>query len=405
MVWARATPLRAASEKSFNSSARFIRFHHREVVIALILAIVCAVAVDRYFRHAEQSRHDEAVREITNATATLIVYDKQGQPDVLGVGIFITPDGRLITNRHVIKTGRIEAKLRSGAFYKLKNVIGDYEEYDLSILQFEGQGISYANLGDSDLVRVGQPILALVAQSSSGTTLTSGIVSNPKRTISSTIRELIEIAAPISSHVTNGGLFDTDGHVLGFISNEIIPPQLRQSLSGIFAIPINRLRAAINGNEKKSTTESPEYFYLQGVAAENNKQFDKAFEYYKKAVSLNPRYAYAYFGLGGIYYEQGDYDKQLEMYRKAAEYAPKDFDILFYLATAFEDKGLYSDAIAAYQRVLQIKPDHKDSMYQLGILYMMRGEKAKAIAIITALERLDPGSGGELKMLLTRMKW
>lgn len=181
--------------------------------------------------------------------------------------------------------------------------------------------------------------------------------------------------------IPNGGLFDDSGHVLGFISNLVVPPDLRKDTSTLFAIPIDRLKPVITGREKQAQADSADSLYSLGILAENQKNYDEAEHYFQQAIAVDPHYANAYFELGGIDYEDGDFDGQLAMYQKAAEYAPKDTDILFYLATAYEDKGLYDDAIGGYLRVLKLKPDHKDSLYQLGILYLTRGRQGQRIRI------------------------
>ncbi len=382
------------------------RSHRREVIIATVFAILCALATEPVRGWWTEHRLDEATRRILDATAILVARDRNNQPTAVGVGIFISPDGTLITNRHVVTNGGLEARLTTGAFYELRSQAGairSYSDYDFTILQFRGTGIPFVRLGTSGAIKARQQVLVLFPQPTFVPTFTSGFVSEPDRPIGPPLNSLIQITAPVTQTIPNGGLFDEDGRVLGFVSSAVVPPDLRKEISTLFAIPIDRLKPVINGREKQARADSADSLYSQGVLAENLKNYDQAMRYFREAIAIDPHYPNAYFQLGGIAYESGDYDGQLAMYQKAAQYAPEDAEILYYLATAYEEKGLYDQAIEEYEQVLRVKPDHKNALYQLGILYMTRGDKSRASAYAARLEQLEPASGAELRMILSRM--
>jgi tetratricopeptide (TPR) repeat protein len=92
------------------------------------------------------------------------------------------------------------------------------------------------------------------------------------------------------------------------------------------------------------------------------------------------------------------------MFKKAVELDPSNIDAHYSLATAYEDKEKYDLAIKEYEKVLELKPDDKDTMYSLGILYLIKNEKEKAFELVNKLERLNPGLGKELKILIDKMK-
>jgi tetratricopeptide (TPR) repeat protein len=394
-----------------HSIARFGREHKRELVIASVLAVLCAVAAAATVEFVRpwwlNRQRDEATRQILNATAILVSRDRNDQENAVGIGIFISPTGTLITNRHIVTSGGILARLPSGALYELKSSPGAiriYSDYDFTILQFQGTGIPYVALGDSDTIRAREHILALIPQPTFVPTFADGFVSEPNRPVGPPINGLIEINAPVARSIPNGGLFGDDARVLGFISSLVVPADLSKDVSTLFAIPINRLKPLINGQEKQVRADSADSLYSQGILAENRKQFEEATRYFQQAIAVDPHYANAYFELGGIDYDNGDFDGQLSMYEKAAEYAPKDTDILFYLATAYEDKQLYDQAIAEYLQVLRLNSEYKDALYQLDILYMTRGDKTAAATYAARLEPLDAGLAAELRMILSRMR-
>ena len=332
------------------------------------------------------------------------------KPFSQGSGIFITSNGILVTNYHVIKEVNLdltEAKLPSGAYFKFKKIIGIDEKSDIAILQFDAPKTpSVKSLGDSDKIQSGEKIVAIGAPLGFESTVTAGEISHPKRKLDS--MEFIQFTAPISSGSSGGGLFSDSGETLGIITLSIqIPPELQkevftQNLN--FAVPINIVKKVLNGEEKRFTEGSPQYFYSLGMLAKNKKEYDKAIEYYKRSIAIDNKYVDAYIDLGISYYKKGLYDEELKALKKAIQLNPNNSDAYYYLALAYEDKGLYNLAIAAYKKVLEIKPNDKDAIYQLGILYIVQGEKNKALDLIPKLTELNSGLGNELKTLLNRVK-
>jgi S1-C subfamily serine protease len=112
----------------------FIRHYTKEIIVALVLAIVAAIVIDRY----EKRKQLETTLDNLKAVATLVVSDKDGHVTSQGSGFFVTHDGVLATNYHVVKGGvEVIAKLPSGAFYMMRGVRDIDEPDDIAILQFD----------------------------------------------------------------------------------------------------------------------------------------------------------------------------------------------------------------------------------------------------------------------------
>ena len=82
------------------------------------------------------------VRKAKPAVVEILTYDEQNRLLKTGTGFFVSPDGVLLTNQHVISGGRsIIAKAPTGAAYFLKNVIIASEIYDVAELQFSATDV------------------------------------------------------------------------------------------------------------------------------------------------------------------------------------------------------------------------------------------------------------------------
>ena len=233
----------------------FIRHYLKEIIIALVLAVVAAIAIDRY----EHYVRTQTTLANLKAVATLVAMDSQGNTISQGSGFFITPNGVLVTNYHVIrKAADVIAHLPSGAFYKLKGIRDTDELADIAILQFDASDTPAVKaLGDSDELKIGDEVYAIGAPVGLEGTLAAGNVSNPFQSIDG--KRFIQFTAPISPGSSGGGLFDAAGEVVGITAASHNIPSgsqagLAQNLN--LAVPINDLKSELS-DEAGLVKESP----------------------------------------------------------------------------------------------------------------------------------------------------
>lgn len=401
-------PLENNSHKE-NRVIKFFKRWAKELIIALILAVIAVIVIDPIKRIRDISRlHNSSM-----AVALISTYDEDHKPLGTGSGFFIQGDcqaeeGTLVTNYHVLEGAditSIEAKLpNSSAYYKIKGVIGVDQFEDIAILLFDAKDIPSIRLGNSDSVEAGENIKAVgwpLGMEGSGNSVTNGVISNPKRTING--QDLIQFTATISSGNSGGVLINDSNKVIGITSSSInIPSDLQAEIQAQninLAVPINKVCSAIAGQKNISTKNSPYYYYSQATMASNQKNFDDAISNYKQAIEIDEKYVDAYLGLGVAYYEKGQFDLELEAYQKAIEIDPNNADSLWYLASAYEDLGKFDQALKYYQDALKVKPDDQINLYSLGIIYVVLGQKQNAAALVPALTKLNLGLGKEIELL------
>ena len=160
----------------------------------------------------------------------------------LGSGFIIDKDGYIVTNNHVIADAdEIKVKLNSGKEYDAK-IIGRDPSTDIALIKIKADSnYSVVNLGDSDVLKVGEWVVAIGSPFGLEHTVTAGIVSAKGRVIGSgPYDDFIQTDASINPGNSGGPLINMKGNVIG-INTAIIA-----SGQGIgFAVPVNMAKGVI----------------------------------------------------------------------------------------------------------------------------------------------------------------
>lgn len=158
----------------------------------------------------------------------------------VGSGVIINKDGHVLTNAHVIESASVIEVLLAKSKQKLTaKVLGTDIKTDLALLKIVGNvGLKPLELGDSDSLRVGDPVIAIGNPFGYSHTVTSGIISAKGRVIGNgPYDNFLQTDASIHPGNSGGPLLDINGRVIG------INTAVSEEGNGIgFAIPINIAR-------------------------------------------------------------------------------------------------------------------------------------------------------------------
>jgi S1-C subfamily serine protease len=179
------------------------------------------------------------------------VYVTLTKGAALGSGVIIDSRGYIVTNNHVVSGALSIQVVLSNGTKEPAQLTGTDAANDLAVLKIavpQG-GLSVATLGDSSQLQVGQEVLAIGNPLGETETVTNGIVSALKRTVSEgqggpTIQNAIQTDAPINPGNSGGALVDLQGNVVGIPTLTAIDPEFNTPANGVgFAIPSNRVKS------------------------------------------------------------------------------------------------------------------------------------------------------------------
>jgi len=155
-----------------------------------------------------------------------------------GSGFFISADGYIVTNNHVIADAvEISVKLADGREMTAR-VVGRDESTDLAVVKVEGRDFPFVSFEETAQPRVGDWVIAVGNPFGLGGTATAGIVSAQGRSIpdpTANYVDFIQIDAAINRGNSGGPTFDIYGRVIG-VNSAIYSPS-GGSVGIGFAIP------------------------------------------------------------------------------------------------------------------------------------------------------------------------
>jgi S1-C subfamily serine protease len=171
-------------------------------------------------------------------TTDYYLFEGPQQIQGIGSGFVFTPDGYILTNSHVVyRANQIKVTFPDRTQYRAQ-LIGVDIQTDLAVIRIDAVNLPVLEFGDSDKLRIGQPVLAVGNPLGFGHSVTSGVISALGRSLrgfsGNIIENIIQTDAALNPGNSGGPLVDIHGKVEG-VNTAIIP-----EAQGIcFSIPIN----------------------------------------------------------------------------------------------------------------------------------------------------------------------
>lgn len=131
--------------------------------------------------------------------------------------------------------------------------------------------------------------------------------------------------------------------------------------------------ATFEKRNDKSISKNPRAleFYSKGILETKKEDFNKAIIFFKKAVKIDPTFAYAWDNLGISYRKLNNYDKAIESYEKSLEIDPYGMMPLQNIAVVYQYKKKYQKAIDTYEKLAYLDENNPEIYYGIGQIYSL----------------------------------
>jgi S1-C subfamily serine protease len=188
----------------------------------------------------------EIVKEQADAVVFLRVTAKGGERRV-GTGFVVRQTGEILTNLHLVEDAKtVTVKLKNEDVYDDVVLLESDPRRDIALIKVRGWNLPVVRLGNSDLVQVGERVVAIGNPRGLEQTVTDGLISAIRDTGKG--YKLFQMSVPISTGSSGGPLFNMAGEAIGITAAYL---EGGQNLN--FAIPINYGLALLQGSTPPAT--------------------------------------------------------------------------------------------------------------------------------------------------------
>jgi tetratricopeptide (TPR) repeat protein len=377
---------------------------------------------------------DELYRYGSPAVVRVLVKDAQRKPLGFGSGFFVSNDGLVVTNYHVIEGANAASVYADGATeVPVDCVVASDPNYDLVLLRVRAQPKQYLAVSDEAPPAVGSKVYAIGCPEGLTNTLNEGLVSALRGTRDGV--PIIQTTAAISHGSSGGPLLSADGRVVGVTS-----AGLRDGQNLNFAVPAERVRSLLkmkpmamsitaaagdastflaraneywNKGQEEEAVEAFEtvvrmdptgkdgtaarkalvHVYLDVIGARHlvARRYDLALAAFKSVIVLDSANPQAHAGIARSYSGLKRHPDAIKAAGAAIALSPRDPDLQVLLGDTYTAAGRYDEAKTAYFAALQLNPNSTHAYYAMGVSSKKRGQTADALKWWRCAMRLDAG--------------
>lgn len=311
----------------------------------------------------------EIFKRVSPSVFVVESLDSQGTVLALGSGVAVnltksssrvssgSPAGVVVvTNKHVIY-GAVAYRIRKGEKVWKATLVRLDQEHDLCALQPElGWSAPPIPVRVSANVQVGERAYTIGAPEGLELTLSEGLISGV-RDIDNV--HVIQTSAAISHGSSGGGLFDSEGRLIGVTSFFLSEGQnLNFALPGEWILGLGEESAAhFPASASGSQLEEAKKWADKGFSAYLNENYGEAVDSYKKAVRLDPEDSTAWYRLGEAQQELQRDEEAVKSFQQATRLKDDDPRPWERLALAYMRLRRYQEAIDSANRATLLDTD------------------------------------------------
>jgi S1-C subfamily serine protease/Flp pilus assembly protein TadD len=304
------------------------------------------------------------------AVVRIEVRDAQLKVVGHGSGFFVSADGLVVTNQHVIDGANFATvETSDGTTMFVEGVAAVNKPQDLALLKVRAQGLKCLQLGPADRPPVGTRVFAIGhPMGLKNSVLSEGLISGVGEPLGGGAVASIQTSAPISPGSSGGPLVTADGQVVGVTSaihND--PRRLSQNLN--YAVPASLVHDLLKAGKAAA---------LKTLASAGGKSLDR-----EQAAVLQQAWAAI---------DRGDLRGAATVLTDAK--ARLKDSTTYWMTTGALHMELknYPVAADAFTNVARLKPDLVDGHASLGVAYVFQDKFREALKAFEAASKLAPRS-------------
>ena len=296
----------------------------------------------------------------------LFASDANGLGVNIGTGFFVSSDGKLVTNHHVVGNARaVMAGTDKGAMHRALGVLAADEEADIVLLQTDARNVPWLRFAGPASCETGDPVAVIGTPSGREGTFSDGVV-HSRRSLPGK-GEWLQITAAVDQGSSGSPVLNARGEVVGVVT--------RMTGSGTsfnFAVPVEVPRGLLKGLKPGA---KPQPFTVASKLSSDNRWMDSEFRAALQAI------------------DDEDYKRASALLKSVSKRYPDNSLVHWHLGLSLENLKEYKSAITAYQQATKAKPDEVMAWYDLGDCLRKDGRVSEATSACRQATQLQPECG------------
>lgn len=357
--------------------------------------IVACILICCSSLHGEPFDLAKIAKQLRPAIVLICVSDNQNKEVATGTGFFISDDGLIVTNCHVVDAGQqYIAKSENGAFYVIDSVIRRDQSHDLAILKAKVSGVPFLVLGKAASMQPGDPIGVVGSPLGLEGTVSNGVVSAVRGSGSDAI---LQITAPISPGSSGSPVVNADCEVVGVASATLKGGQnlnIAKAAEAVIELrdrPVSFIAdgpAVPPAPTEISILDDPDY--KAAKACLERKDEIHALKLFNQVAKRFPNNPKLLSSLGWVYNLLGLKSDAVQAYRQSIKLEPDNFVVWGNIALVYAKLNESDLAVNAAKRAIELGPDHFFPWRAQGVIYLKLHQVDEAVKDLQQAVKLAP---------------
>jgi len=319
-----------------------------------------------------------------------------------GSAFFVSSDGLLVTNYHVIEKAMFASvRLGNKTTLFVDGIASINPDADLALLKVNVKNQAYLTLDSGQPPNVGVKVYAIGNPQGLENTFSDGMVSGYREYKAGV--KIMQISVPISHGSSGGPLLTGDGKVVGVTTSGLVTGQ---NLN--FAIQAAQVAELVRKKGKLQSLSSAGGKRLDKSASDeldkvwkamDNKDWAGAAKILTALRDTDKDNPIVWFSLGYMHGTLGNHEIAIQQYRKAIDLQPNYVMAHYNIGINYDYLKEYAKAIASYKRAIALRPGYARAYYHTGLAHCSLKEYEEALAAFRKTVAIEPKNSAAHKAI------
>jgi Tfp pilus assembly protein PilF len=345
------------------------------------------------------------------AVVDFYCYDGGGHQTSAATGFLVSPDGLIVTARHVIQGHPyIIIGTARDQYFPVEGVLAQDPVHDTVVVQIRGNKLPYIDINTIANIQKGSPVQVVCAHFEFGGKIINGTVAGTEDLADD--YRWYSVDAWTREGESGSPMIDPDGHLAGMVTAYL------NNHSLAFVVPADTIRRLVNFARTQQSTPLPNFPARQWCELYQEPDLKRAITDSQKGDALSaahditnicaafPQTAALYAMLGTCYEKLRQLPQAETAYLKAISLEPGYGLGYACLATVLASENRQVDAWNAVKQAKQAAalehPAYPDILFNLGATYMMLHQPDLAKEMLKELQTINTPSAAKMAAQLSK---